>query len=309
MAKFGQKQGFEKKLVGLVSVRTGEKKAQFTLIEEGKTFKNGTNVFTTLLEDLPARPVLQPNDKSGRQQYRIRMNSDGDEVEALTPVVGVFDLELVDLGPRPEKDADPMPKEKVWNEGTPKENRYLEFFAAYEFDGGKFNGEKTPGYNLHYKFEEDSSNPGYAAFTFSLSNKQATRGAQLAYWGDLHGIWSVQGTDVEGEPIPWDDETILPTLLERALEHPKVRGVFKNGYISELLPREDEAGFESDEDVDIDDAKAVDDLLDGVEEVEVKSKAPKANGKVKSPSVDAQKKAKAFVKRANKKASEDDDDL
>lgn len=311
MAKFGQKQGYEKKLVGIVNVITGESTAKFTLTEEGKQFKNGTNVLKVKFDDLPKRPRLQPNDKSGRTQLRIRMNSEGTEVEALTPVVGVYDLELTDLGPRPEKDADPMPKEKVWNEGTAKENRYLEFFAVYQIESGNFKGVSLPAYNLHYKFEEDSSNPGFAAFTFSLSNKQATRGRQLADWGDLHGVWSVVGEDVEGEPIVWDDDTILPELLERALEQPKVRGVIKNGYITEILPRDEEPEFldepESlDDEIDIDDPVELekivgtpekDDDVD-VTDVKVKSKAPKPNGKVKPA-----------PKRVARKSSDEDDEL
>lgn len=301
MAKFGQKSGFEKKLVGIVSVITGESTAKFTLVEDGKQFKNDTKSFKAKFEDLPARPKLTPNDKSGRTQLRIRMNSEGTEVEALTPVVGVFDLELTDLGPRPEKDAEPMPKERVWNEGTPKENRYLEFFAVYKISSGNFKGVSLPGYNLHYKFEEDPNNSGFARFTFNLSNRQATRGKQLADWGHLHGIWEVQGTEIDGDPIAWDDGTILPELLERALEQPKVRGVIRDGYVKELLPSEELPDFLEDED-----AKAVDEMLDNgdnidVTPVKVASKAPKANGKVKPAPV---------VKRVAKKVVEEEvDDL
>jgi len=255
---FGQKNTFEKKLVGITTVITGETKAKFTLVED-KQFKNGTKSITLLLEDLPDHPQLPKNDKSGKQ-YRIRMNADGDEVEAITPVTGVFDMKLIDLGPRPEKDSDPMPKERVWNEGTPKENRYLEFFGVYKIVSGFYKGVQLPAYNLHYKFEEDSQNPGFAAFTFSLQNKQATRGKQLAEWGHLHGIWEVQGTDVTGTPIEWDDETILPELLLRATKNGvMVRGVMKNGYIQELLPSDETPEFMEDSigDAELDDDKAV----------------------------------------------------
>lgn len=278
---FGQKESFEKKLVGIVQVVTGEKKAKFTLTEEGKTFKGGLKSIAVSFDDLPDRPRLKPNSKG---EYRIRMSNDGTEVEALTPVVGVFEAELIDLGPRPEKDADPMPREKVFDEGGPKEHRHWEFFAVYKIAEGNFKGVQMPAYNLHYKFEEDSSNPGYAGFTFSLQNKQATRGKQLADWGHIHGVWEVQGVEVMGEPIPWNDETILPELLERALNQPKARLIVKDGYIREVLPSEEAPEF-------MDESDEVDKLLDGDEEV----KAPKPNGK---------KPAKRV-----KKSSDEDDDL
>lgn len=277
MATFGQKNTFESKLVGIASVITGESKAKFVLVEEGKQFKNGTNTLTVSFDDLPDVPVLPRGDKSGKQ-YRIRMSSDGKSVEAIGPVIGVYELELVDLGKRPEKDSDPMPYEKVWNEGTPKENRYLEFFAVYEIAEGFYKGTSAPAYKLHYKFEEDANNPGFTAFTFSLQNKKATRGIQLAEWGHLHGVWEVQGTEVSGEPIPWDDETILPELLERALEHPRVRGVFKNGYIQELLPSEETPEFVdggSDPELDeVDAAFPPEPVKEKVAEVVKKAKAP-----------------------------------
>lgn len=296
---FGQKESFQKKMVGIVSIVTGETKAKLTLLEENKTFIGGQKSLTVRLDDLPDRPTLKPNDKSGKQ-YRIRMSSDGTEVEAITPVSGVFEAELIDLGPRPEEGADPMPKEKVFDEGGPKENRHWEFFAVYKIVEGMYKGVQLPAYNLHYKFEEDGQNPGYAAFTFSLQNKQATRGKQLAEWGHLHGVWEVQGTDVLGDPIPWDDETILPELLERALEQPNVRVMIKDGYIRELLPSEETPEFMESDDVDIDDPDALDEILDEkeVEEVKIKSKAPKPNGKVKPA-----------PKRVAKKSSDEDEDL
>lgn len=294
---FGQKsQTFEKKLVGIVSVKTGDTKAKFTLLEDGKTFKNGEKSLTVALEDLPTNPPLQHNDKSGTKQYRIRMNNDGDEVEALTPVVGVFDMKAVALGPRPNgEDSDPMPKERVFDEGGPKENRHFEFFCSYQIISGNYKGVVVPAYYLHYKFQEDEHNSGFAGFTFSLQNKQATRGKQLADWGHLHGVWEVQGTEVMGEPIRWDDETILPEIEERVLENDAtVRGVFKNGYIVELLPSEELPDFVDEDEL--------------AEEVDTKFSDKTASDAAKKVIARGPKlEGRNTPKKISKKSSDDDD--
>lgn len=271
----GQRPKFEKKLVGIVEYITGEHVAKFTLTEDGKTFANGSKDLKVNLDDLPATPRLAPNDKS-KKQLRIRMSADGTEVEALTPVTGVFNLQLKDLGPRPEgKDSDPMPKLRVWNEGTEKENKYLEFFAVYEIIDGKFKGTSLPAYNMHYKFEEDSNNPGFTRFAGNFDNKKATRLFQLRDWGELHGLWS--------EPIEWDDDTILPTLLVRALYNDvNVRGVFKGGYITELLPLDEEDMEPFLGNIVDEEGEDNEDSLDDVTEIEVKEeKKPKVLTKIK----------------------------
>lgn len=278
MATFGQKNSFETKLVGIASVITGESKAKFVLVEEGKQFKNGTNTLTVSLDDLPDRPQLPRGDKSGKQ-YRIRMSSDGKEVEAIGPVNGLFEMELVDLGKRPEQDSDPMPYHVVRYKDTPKQYEYDEFFAVYKFYNGVYKGTAAPAYKLHYKFQEDENNPGFAGFSFSLTNKQATRGKQLAEWGHRHGVWEVQGTEVSGEPIEWDDETILPEILERALEHPRVQAIFKDGYIQDILPSEDTPDFVKTEgDDELDDDAAVEKAFPKEEKVKAPAKSPKATG-------------------------------
>jgi len=241
MAKFGERT-FEQKLVGIANYKSGETRIKFTLVQDGKTektFKGGSTSITVNLADLPKKPKIGQN---ATGTIRIRMSSDGTEVEALTPVTGVFNLRLVNLGKRDGEDAPPMPYLKTWNEGTPKENTYLEFFAVYEITEGKFKGVQLPAYKLHYKFEEDvPHNPGFTRFAGSFAYKQATRLFQLRDWGALHGLWEVTGDGVEGEPIEWDDETILPELEERALENDiSVRGVMKDGYIKELLPLDEE---------------------------------------------------------------------
>ena len=283
----GQRPKFEKKLVGIVEYVTGEHVAKFTLTEEGKTFANGTKSLKVNLDELPSAPRLAPNDKTGKQ-LRIRMSADGTEVEALTPVTGVFNLQLKDLGPRPEgKDSDPTPKLRVWNEGTDKENKYLEFFAVYEIIDGKFKGVALPAYNMHYKFEEDSANPGFTRYAGNFDNKKATRLFQLRDWVQIHGI--------DSEPIEWDDVTILPTLLERALDNDvKVRGVFKNGYVTELLPLDEE-----DVEPFLGDIVDDEDDLDDVTKIEVKEEV--------SPKVTT--KAKKISKNKPVKVTDEDDDL
>lgn len=282
-----KKNEYTKKLVGIVEVVTGEKVAKLTLVEDGKEFANGKTSITVNLKDLPKRPALAPNQKSPKQ-YRVRMNEDGDGVEALGPVRGMFKARAVDLGKRPDKDSDPAPYEKVWNEGKDNENRHMEFFVVYEIIEGAFKTVQLPAYQLHYKFEEDPNEEGFTRFSGDPENPRATRLHQLVEWGQIHGnIWS--------EPIRWpDDGNILPELLERVLDaDAEVNVVMDKGYIQGVQPVEDYEAVDPD-------AEAVDDLLDGedeeVEPVKIKSKAPAKNGKVKpSP--------------AKRKASEEEDDL
>jgi hypothetical protein len=273
-------QTFDKKLVGIVDVITGDKVAKFTLTEEGKKFKDGSTSIKLNLADLPKRPALKANNKTPLQ-FRIRMNSDGDRVEAITPVRGYFRGRLIDLGKRPSEGADPAPYEKVWNEGTPKENRYMEFFAVYEITDGPYKGVQLPAYNLRYKFEESPEEEGFTRFDGDPNNPKATRLHQLVEWGEYHGeIWS--------QPIRWpDDGNILPELLDRVLENDlEVNLVIDKGYIQSIQPVED-AGFES-VDVEDEDAAAVDEMLDGDDEevkpIEIKPKAaPKSKAVKKSP--------------------------
>lgn len=303
---------FKKKLVGIVEVRTGEKVAELTLIEEGKKFANGKTSLRVDLKDLPKRPALQPNQKTPKQ-YRVRMNQDGDAVESLGPVRGMFRLRLVDLGKRPSEDGDPAPQVKTWNQGTPKENSQLEFFAVYEFVDGPFKGVQTPGYNLRYCFEENPNDEGWTQFSGNPENPKATRIRQTVEWGQTHGnIWS--------EPIPWNSDdvdgidnkvielygelgnngqfaNILPTILERALEaDEEVNGVFDKGYIQNIQPVED---YES---VDPD-AEAVDDLLDGDDEEEEEVKPVKVASKAPA------KKTKVVAKKSVRRKADEEDDL
>lgn len=237
---------FEKKLVGIVKIITGKEKAKLVLQEDGNKFKNGTDTITFQIKDLPKRPKLKLDDKQGTE-YRIRMNSDGTEVEAIMPVRGQFKAKLKDLGPRPEKNADPVPQVKTFTKGD-VENSHLEFFAVYEIQEGHFKGVQLPAYNLHYKFEEDTrpEYEGYTRFAGSFENKKATRLFQLRDWVRTHQL--------DNALIKWDDETILPSLLERGLENDvEVLVTLDKGYIILVQPQENyEDEFEAD-DVDTDD--------------------------------------------------------
>lgn len=216
------KNEYERKLVGIVRIITGKDTAKLTLQEEGKLFKNGSVDLKVKIADLPKRPRITPEDRIGKD-YRIRMNQEGDEVEAITPVRGHFKAKLVDLGPRPEKDSDPMPFEKTFTKGE-TENSHLEFFAVYEITEGAFKGVQLPAYWMHYKFEEDTENEGFTRFAGNFENKKATRLFQVRDWGLAHGLWN--------EDLPWDDDTILPTLLDRALDNDvEVEITLDKGYI------------------------------------------------------------------------------
>lgn len=224
---------FKRKLVGTVDVKVGKSKVKFTLVDEGRTFEDGTTSFVALKDELPSKPNIDAFDG---KQLRIRMNQDGDAVDGLTPVVGHFPARLVDLGPR-KKDEEPAPFEKIFGAGTPKENSHLEFFAVYEITKGAFKGVELPGYYLHYKFEEDET--GNTRYAGSLSYAKATRLHQLKRWMELHKL--------EDTPIEWDDVSILPELLERALKSDVlVDLIFRDGYIQEVLPNQDEEDDEPD---------------------------------------------------------------
>lgn len=290
------KEEYQRKLVGIVTIVTGKEMARLTLTEDGKTFSNGTDTLKVLLKDLPKHPRIAPDDKSGKE-YRVRMNQDGDEVEAITPVRGHFQAKLVDLGPRPEKDADPAPFEKVFDEGGPKESRHFEFFAVYEITSGAFKGVQLPAYWMHYKFEEDPDNEGMTRFAGNFENKKASRLFQLRDWGNAHHLWEKE--------IPWDEDegNILPTLLERALENDvEVEVNLAGGYILKeggVLPTDgyNEEQFGGADDVDVDEAYPP-----------VEEKKSKTNGK-KAPEPKKVAPAKPAKKLPKKSSNDDDDDL
>lgn len=224
---------FEKKTVGIVELTVGEKKVKFTMVEDGKKFPGDKETFTCLLEDLPAFPKITPAHDG--KQLRIRMNSAGDEVEALTPVTGHYTAKLIDLGKRDSKDADPTPYEKQDNFKGKEPTSHLEFFAVYKIVKGAFKGVQMPGYCLHYKFERDEE--GNTRYAFNTENPKATRGHQLVSWMEVHQL--------DLEPIKWDDVTILPELLERNENNEVlVELIVKDGYIKEVLPVQDDDDFD-----------------------------------------------------------------
>lgn len=284
------KSDFAKKLVGVVEVTVGETKAKFELVDEGKKFANGKNTLIVPLDELPPFPKLTQA-HSGKQ-FRIRMNNDGDEVEALTPVSGHYTAKLIDLGPRKEKDDDPTPFERVFDEGGPKEERHLEFFAVYKIVSGAFKGVQMPGYYLHYKFEKDED--GKVRFAGNFENKKATRLFQLRDWGVLHGMFN--------EEIEWDDVTILPELLERGLENDVLVDIIvKDGYIKEVLPAQDDEPFQEPKVLPVEEA----------EEPKAKRsvKEIKEEMGVETDNVDADFPKKATKKQAKKVVEEDDEEL
>lgn len=222
---------FEKKLVGIVVATVGEKRAKFELVEDNnKTFSDGSKSIKVNLSDLPAVPKLTERDNG--KQFRIRMNSEGDEIEAITPVMGHYKAKLIDLGPRKNgKDSDPEPVEKEFTKGETTTS-HLEFFAVYKIVEGRYKGVQMPAYNLHYKFEDDGN--GMTRFAGNTENPKATRLHQLVNWGMLHQVFE--------DEIEWpDDGNILPILLERALDSDVLVDItVKNGYISDVLPSQDD---------------------------------------------------------------------
>lgn len=229
MAVKSNKVEFEKKTVGIVSVVTGDKVAKLTLVD-GKKFKNGQESVKVNLSDLPKAPRLKPNNTTPIE-LRVRMNDDDTEVEEFGPVRGTHPGKVVGMGYKESEEADPMPKLIVKNKGESDEYSYLQFFVVYEITQGVFKGTHSAFY-MHYKFAQSDEDDTLTGFNFNTESMKATRGQQLLNWGYVHEVW--------GEPIPWDDDTVLPTLLERVLESDlEVNLVFDKGYIQTVQPMED----------------------------------------------------------------------
>jgi hypothetical protein len=287
---------FERKTVGIVIATVGEKRVKFEMVEEGKKFADGETSIKVNLEDLPVNPKLTTT-QTGKQ-YRIRMNSAGDEVEALTPVNGVHRLRLIDIGPRPNgKDSDPEPYEKQ-SEWKGKDTSHLEFFSVYKITKGAFKGVQVPGFYLHYKFEDDGE--GNTRFAGNTENPKATNLAKLVTWGNLHGMYD--------ETIQWpEDGNILPILLERGLENDtEVDGLFKDGYIREVMPVQD------DEEDEAPKKRTVADINKELGYEEEKPKTKKVNVPVDVTDLDVDKEfpkdEPKKAKKSTKKVVADDDD-
>lgn len=276
---------FEKKTVGIVDVKLGEKLAKLTLLD-GKKFKNGETSIKLPIASLPKRPKVLDG-----KQYRIRMNEDEDGVESIGPATGVHRAKFTGLGKRGKDELEPKPYIKTFAAGTEKENSHLEFFAQYEITQGAFRGVDQLAIYLHYKFEDDGE--GFTRWD-TVDTPQASQLHKLQGWGDVHKVWE--------DNIPWDTEkfdvdtkviehyaknhncdfsNILPILEERALEADvEVDLVFEKGYIKSVQAVE---SYEEDED----------DLSD-VTKIEIKE-PKKVNDK-------------PAVKKVSKKKVEDTDD-
>lgn len=266
-------QEFAKKWVGLVEVITGESTAKFTAIEtnkEGKKklFPGDETSIRIKIDELPkpARRVIKANMKEPKR-FRIRLNEDGDAVETVTPVTGVFPGKLVGLGPK-DKNGNYKLIEKVYNKGESNENSHLEFLSIYEVINTPWlSGVELPGYYLHYKFEgvpEGEEDEGFTRFD-TVDSPQASQLHRLQDWSAVHG-------NILDEPILWpDDGIILETLEERALANDRlVNLVFEKGYIKSVQAQENYGDDGSDEEIDAKfPAKKDED-----EVVEVKAKKP-----------------------------------
>lgn len=249
------KNTFDKKFVGVVTATVGEKFVKFELVDESKKFPNGATSMKFSLDDLPAVPVFvaksgdEPSPQNGKQ-FRIRLNSDGDEVEDIAPANGHFVADLVNLGPA-KKDEPPTPYRKP-NFNNPDKD-HLEFFALYKIVKGQFRGVES-AYYLHYKFKEYEDDPNFTAIDGNFEYKAATRLFQLKDWGVVHDLWEFKNGKIMCEPIPWHPVTILPELLDRILEGGKVRVdiTYKNGYIVDVQPvqEDDEPAFKAKRPVD-----------------------------------------------------------
>lgn len=221
----------KKRTTGLATIKAGETKVRISFQDEETLFDNGKNVKAFAYDDLPKTPKLS---NGSEDEYFVVLTSDGDEVESIGPVEGVFSARCLDLS-RPSEDDDPEPFEV-----SPKNEKwdpYQAFLAFFEIQSGPFKKVRIP-YFLHYKFEESKENPGFAAWKGDPENKKATRLAQI--------IEFCEKLDVVAEPIEWpEDGNILPTLLDRILENNKtVKIVVKKGYIDSLMSAHNEEAEE-----------------------------------------------------------------
>lgn len=283
---------FKKPWTGVVEAKAGEKVVQFTSVdtikdagkEKVKPFPDGATVVKFNISDLPkiAQRVIKP--KMETKKFRIRLNADGDEVEAVGPVSGTFSVKLVNLGPKKKDADDAVPMERFFKKGQPEESSHLEFFAAYEVTEGVFKGLQLPAYFLHYKFEgvpEGEEDEGFTRYD-TVDTPQASQLHRLQDWATVHG-------NILEEPIAWepDDElvyecreepiaNILPVLEERALDADReVEVVMEKGYIKLVQASEN---YET-EDEEIDE---VDEAFPPDKKVEEVVPAPKkVNGKTK----------------------------
>ena len=236
---------YAKKTVGVVEIITGKNVAKLTMIDPNKKFKSTDSKEVKIkLSDFPDVPKIKPNNRTP-MTFRVRMNEDDTAVEAINPARGMHPAKVVSLGPKDGEDADPVPQLKFFNKGKSNENSHLEFWAVYRITSGFYKGCEA-AYYLHYKFEEDAADPGLTQFNFNTENPKATRGQQLLDWGYYHGggapgIW--------GEPIEWDDDTILPELQDRVLDADvEVNLIFDKGYIQSIQPLDDDGYVEDDDD-------------------------------------------------------------
>jgi len=264
---------FKKDWVGVCEIKSGEKVARFTSVEtfrDGtvKTFDGDKKSLDFQIAELPklAQRVIKPGMKDAKK-FRVRLNSDQDEVKMVTPASGMFSAKLAYIGPAREG-QDPQPFEKFFHKGESNETSHLEFFASYEITEGVFKGAELPAYFLHYKFEgisDGEEDEGMTRFN-TVDTPQASQLHRLQDWANVHG-------EILDEPIVFpDDGNILPTLEERALDADReVNVIIEKGYIKSVQAKENyeevEVESESEELDDVDKAFPQDDSVAVVEKV------------------------------------------
>lgn len=323
---------FPRKWVGIVKAKAGENFVKFTSVdvirdqkgeETVKPFPNGETEIKLKISDLPkiGRRVIGPGMET--RSFRVRFNEDGDEIEEVGPVNGLFQAKLVELGPK-KKESPAAPYVKFYNKGKDNENSYLEFFAVYQITDGVFKGLNLPAYKLHYKFEgvpEGEEDEGLTRFD-TVDSPKASQLHKLQSWAEVHG-------DILDEPIPWNpDESsdvpneildcfsdsheceyanILPILEERALDADRdVSVVLERGYIQLVQGSENYGDFgdeESDKEPERNSESKKSIYDETEEEFEEKFSDPKGK-KDKKP-----KAQPASTPKRVKRSTNDDDDL
>jgi len=245
---------FQRKVSGLATIKVGENKCLVTFEDNNKHFSDGTNSHKFNLDELPKFPHLQQTPKDQEPpHYRVRLNQDATEIESITPANGKFTAKLFDFGR--QTDADPLPFEKVFKEGTPQESRHLEFTALYKISRGAMKGAVAV-YYLHYKFADEE---GFARFEGNPENPKATRLHQLIQFCNAHKMID--------DVIQWpEDGNVLPVLLERGLEADnEVNILLKDGYVNEIVQEE----FYGEDFIDDENTESLDEVIDKEEDKKV----------------------------------------
>lgn len=252
---------------GLATIKFGDRKVKVV-------FDDGSIDRTYQRDELPDTPGFLHKLPQGKSvQGMVVLSKDRTEIERIGPERGPFTVRVLDFV-RPEKDAEPRPKEYTGGgkDGKP-EYKYLAFTVMIEITEGPWKGAVIPTF-MHYKFADNGK--GKAAFIGVESKSPNLR--KLKDLCNLAGATKTQ--------IDWpEDGNILPALLKMMKKaNAEFEVLVRAGYIESFTSND----------------SGISDDLDDVDEV---FPAKKSKGK-KAP---AKASTKSKAKGKHKPDDEDDD--